>query len=105
MRYTYGDESDDNLDGFGNEYPERPHRPDWERSGFQEQAPPLGRWTIEWCRNGFLREEIVGYAIEAAEDQVRKWKLGGDEGFAVLNRNLAYERLGDILNWLYEEPK
>lgn len=96
---------DDNLDEFGNEYPERPWRPDWERSGFQWQAPPLGRWTVEWCRNGFDRPRIVGIAIKEAEDKIRKWKLGGDEPFAVMNRNIAYEQLGDILNWLYEVPE
>ena len=105
-RFTYGNDHDDStLDAFGNEYPERPWRPDSERSGLSYSPPPLVGWKVEWMRQGAFRDRIVEHAIEEAEANLRMWKRAAEtkEGFAMMNLNLAYERLGDILNWLWED--
>ena len=72
-----------------------------EPMGALMQAPPLGRWTLDWVHNGLQRDRIVGIAIEDAERNLAMWQNSPDAGAANINLDLAYHALGDILDWLY----
>ena len=88
-------------------YGEQSHFPretDAERSRFSWSNPPLGRWTAIWLEHGYDSKRIIGFAIEEAEANLEIWKRAAGEGYADMNMNLAYERLGAILNWLYVRP-
>ena len=45
-----------------------------EYMGQQSSAPPLGRWTLEWVRNGFARKEIEEIGLEALRANVRMYE-------------------------------
>ena len=78
-----------------------PRETDAERSRFAWSPPPLGRWTAIYLEHGYDCKRIIGFAIEEAERNLTIWKSAPNEGFAKMNLSIAYERLGDILNWLY----
>ena len=45
-----------------------------EYMGQQFAAPPLGRWTLEWVRNGFARKQIEQFGLEALRANVRMYE-------------------------------